>query len=54
MQMAQRMLSTRGGTIAIGLFAAVLAAVILVSYLHRYRSSLNEAAQPMTEDLLAL
>lgn len=48
MQMAQRMLSTRGGTIAIGLFAAVLAAVILVSYLHRYRSSLNEAAQPMT------
>ncbi len=48
MQFAQRLLSTRGGTIAASGLAALLAAVIFVVYLHRYRASLNEAAEPMT------
>ena len=48
MQFAQRVLSTRGGTIAAGGLAALLSAGIFLAYLHRYRSSLNEAAEPMT------
>src|SRR5918912_2371951 len=47
MQLAQRLLSTKGGTIALSGFAALLAAVIFLLYLHRYRSSLNEGAKPM-------
>lgn len=48
MQFAQRIFSTRGGTIAVGALAAALAAAVFVVYLHRYRASLNEASQPMT------
>jgi Flp pilus assembly protein CpaB len=48
MQYAQRLLSTRGGTIAVSILAAVLAAVILVTYLHRYRSSVRESGVPVT------
>jgi Flp pilus assembly protein CpaB len=47
MQYAQRILSTRGGTIAVSILAAVLAAVILVTYLHRYRSSVSQAGVPV-------
>jgi len=47
-QLAQKLMSTRGGTIAVSGLAALLAAVILLSYLHRYRESVNTAAQPMT------
>jgi Flp pilus assembly protein CpaB len=47
-QFAQRLLSTRGGTVAVSAFAAVLAAVILLLYLQRYRSSVSEASAPMT------
>jgi Flp pilus assembly protein CpaB len=48
MQFAQRLFSTRGGTIAVGLLAAALAAAVFVLYLHRYRASLNAASEPMT------
>ena len=48
MQLAHRLFSTRGGTIAVGAVAAFLAAAVFVLYLHRYRASLNEAAAPMT------
>jgi pilus assembly protein CpaB len=48
MQYAQRVLSTRGGTIAVSILAAVLAAVILVAYLHRYRASVSSAGNPVT------
>jgi Flp pilus assembly protein CpaB len=48
MQYAQRILSTRGGTIAVSILAAVLAAVILVAYLHRYRESVRAAGTPVT------
>jgi pilus assembly protein CpaB len=48
MQFAQRLLSTRGGTIALSIMAAVLAAVILVAYLNRYRDSVKQSGVPMT------
>ncbi len=48
MQYAQKVLSTRGGTIAVSALAALLAAAIFIVYLKSYRTSLNEAAQPTT------
>jgi Flp pilus assembly protein CpaB len=48
MQMAQRMLATRGGTVAIGGAAAAFAALLLLVYLNQYRSSVNSADEPMT------
>ena len=48
MQWAQKLLSTRGGTIALSAMAAVLAGVILLAYLHRYRESVNEASTEVT------
>lgn len=46
--LSHRIFSTRGGTIAVGLFAAGFAALLLLTYLNRYRSSLNAAANPVT------
>jgi Flp pilus assembly protein CpaB len=46
--LAGRLFSTRGGTIAVGVGAAVLAAIILLVFLARYRSSINDANTPMT------
>jgi Flp pilus assembly protein CpaB len=48
MQFAQRLLSTRGGTIALSVMAGILAAAILVTYLHRYRASVRDAGVPVT------
>ena len=48
MQLVHKLLSTRGGTLIISGIAAVLAAVILIGYLHRYRESVNSASQPVT------
>jgi Flp pilus assembly protein CpaB len=48
MQFAQKLFSTRGGTIAVGALAAALAAAVFVLYLHRYRASLQAAGKPMT------
>jgi Flp pilus assembly protein CpaB len=45
---ASRLFSTRGGTIAVGVGAAVLAAVILLVFLAHYRSSVNDANASMT------
>jgi Flp pilus assembly protein CpaB len=47
-QHVQKLLSTRGGTIAVSAFAALLAAVIFLVYLRRYQSSVDESGQPMT------
>lgn len=47
MQFAQRLLSTRGGTIALSLMAAILAAVILITYLNRYRDSVKASSVPV-------
>lgn len=48
MQFAQRLLSTRGGTIAVSVVAAALAAAILIAYLHRYRDSVQNSGVPVT------
>jgi pilus assembly protein CpaB len=48
MQMVHRLLSTRGGTIALSAVAALIAAAILLAYLHRYRASVNDSSRPMT------
>lgn len=48
MQMAQKMLATRGGTVAVGGTAAAFAALLLLVYLNQYRSSLSEGGEPMT------
>jgi Flp pilus assembly protein CpaB len=47
MQVAQKMMATRGGTIALGALAAFLAAGVFLLYLKRYRASVNDARQPM-------
>ena len=43
-----RLLKTRQGTIAIGVAAAVLAAILLLVYLSHYRSSVNGSSEPQT------
>lgn len=48
MQLAHRLLSTRGGTVVVSGIAAVLAAAILLAYLHQYRQSVSSASAPMT------
>lgn len=48
MQLVQKMLSTRGGTIALGGIAAVLAAFMLLLYLNQYRSSVSADSEPVT------
>lgn len=48
MQMVHKLLSTRGGTVALSGMAALLAAAILLGYLHRYRQSVNDSSRPMT------
>jgi Flp pilus assembly protein CpaB len=48
MQWAQKLLSTRGGTLVLAAIAAVLAAAILLVYLNRYRQSVNESSSAAT------
>src|SRR5919109_1288148 len=48
MELAQRVLSTRGGTIAVGGAAAVMAAFVLLIYLSQYRSSVNASGADVT------
>ena len=45
---AGRLFKTRGGAVLIGGAAAVLAAILLVAYLHSYRSRVNSGTAPMT------
>jgi Flp pilus assembly protein CpaB len=44
---SSRLFSTRGGTIAVGLFAALLALLILLLYLSHYRSSVRSSSAPV-------
>jgi Flp pilus assembly protein CpaB len=48
MQLVQKMLSTRGGTVALGGVAALLAAFVLLLYLNQYRSSVAADSEPVT------
>jgi Flp pilus assembly protein CpaB len=45
---AQNMLTTRRGSLILGGAAAVLAAIVLLVYLHSYRNSVNSAGAPAT------
>jgi Flp pilus assembly protein CpaB len=45
---AGRIFKTRGGAVLLGGAAAVLAAILLVVYLHSYRSSVNSGTRPIT------
>jgi Flp pilus assembly protein CpaB len=47
MEFAQKMLSTRSGSVGLGLAAAGLAALILLVYLNQYRSSVEAAGAPV-------
>jgi pilus assembly protein CpaB len=46
--LSSRLFTTRGGTVALGVIAAVMAAVILIAYLAQYRSSVAAAHNPMS------
>jgi Flp pilus assembly protein CpaB len=48
MQLAQKLLSTRGGTVALGGAAALMAAFLLLLYLNQYRSSVTADSEPVT------
>ena len=48
MQFAHKLLSTRGGTVAVAAVGALLAAAVFIAYLNRYRSTVNDSAAPMT------
>jgi Flp pilus assembly protein CpaB len=48
MQLVQKMLSTRGGTIALGGVAALMAAFVMILYLNQYRSSVAADSEPVT------
>lgn len=45
--LSSRLFSTRGGTIAVGAFAALLALLILLLYLSNYRSSIRSSGAPV-------
>jgi Flp pilus assembly protein CpaB len=47
-QVMQKMLSTRGGTVALGGIAALMAAFVLLLYLNSYRSSVSADSEPVT------
>jgi Flp pilus assembly protein CpaB len=46
--MSSKLLTTRRGTIILGIGAAVLAAIVLLVYLNQYRNSVDGGAQPMS------
>lgn len=48
MQLVQKMLSTRGGTVALGGVAAFMAAFVLLLYLNQYRDSVTAESEPVT------
>jgi Flp pilus assembly protein CpaB len=48
MDFAENLFSSRRGTILVGIGAAVLAAILLLVYLNRYRASLKTPGEPAT------
>ena len=44
---SSRLFSTRGGTIAVGVFAALLALLVLLLYLSHYRDSIRNSSAPV-------
>lgn len=47
MEPVQKLMSTRGGTILVGVVAAALAAAILIVYLVQYRNSVKHSSTPV-------
>jgi Flp pilus assembly protein CpaB len=48
MEFAQRLISTRRGSLYMAAVAALLAGVVILAYLNRYRENLQAGATPMT------
>lgn len=48
MQFVQKLLATRGGTVAAAVIAAVLAGAVFLLYLNRYRATVDEASKPVS------
>jgi Flp pilus assembly protein CpaB len=48
MEFAQRLISTKAGTVAVAGFAALLAGVFIIVYLNRYRHSVKAQGAPVT------
>src|ERR1051325_11272010 len=48
MEVAHKLFSTRGGTFILAGFAALLATVVVLTYLHKYRSSVKLGGEPAT------
>ena len=46
--MSKRILATRQGTLFVGIGAAVLAGILLLVYVSRYRNSLSSGSEPLT------
>src|SRR6185437_11344276 len=46
--MSSKLLSTRRGTVILGIGAAVLAAIVLLVYLNQYRNSVNSNAEAVS------
>src|SRR5689334_23886680 len=46
--MSSKLLTTRRGTIILGIGAAVLAAIVLLVYLNQYRNSVDSGAPPVS------
>ena len=41
MAYAQRLIATRRGAVLVAALAAILAGILIVAYVHKYRSSVN-------------
>lgn len=48
MQLVEKLMSTRGGTVALGGAAALMAAFLLLLYLNQYRDSVAADSEPVT------
>jgi Flp pilus assembly protein CpaB len=48
MAYAQRLIATRRGAVLVAALAAILAGILIVAYVHKYRSSVNSEGAPVT------
>jgi Flp pilus assembly protein CpaB len=48
MEYAQRLISTRRGAILVAALAAIIAGILIVAYVQRYRNSVNSEGAPVT------
>jgi Flp pilus assembly protein CpaB len=48
MAYAQRLIATRRGAVLVAALAAILAGILIVAYVHKYRTSVNSEGAPVT------